>query len=372
MPTVRESAELAGAIEEILKSGRDAVLATVIEITGSAYRRQGAKLVIGSDGDFRGMISGGCLEPEVARAASRVFKTGQAMTEVFDLMEDAIWGLRLGCGGVVRVLLEPIGRDPVWERWLSALKNGERSVRAVVCETDPNPESLGRWLFVAPGESPAGPLAQKALGREVIPAVREILGRPLPQSRVYTSGNTRVFLDVNRPPLELVVFGAGMDAVPVVRLALSLGFSVNVVDPRPSLNRPERFPGARTTIAHPTEFPEKVAMPVGSYALIMNHQLDRDGAGIRYAVENKALYVGVLGPRPRFRKLMDELADEGFHLDAAARDRIHNPVGLDIGAEGPEQIAVSILAGILAVHNGFGGGFLAARSGGIHEMCRTP
>ena len=194
---------------------------------------------------------------------------------------------------------------------------------------------------------------------------------PLPQSRVYASGNARVFLDVNRPPLEIVVFGAGMDAVPVVRLALSLGFSVNVVDPRPSLNRPERFPGARITISHPTEFPEKVAMPAGSYALIMNHQLDRDGAGIRYAMESGALYVGVLGPRPRFQKLMDELADEGFRPDAAARDRIHNPVGLDIGAEGPEQIAVSILAEILAVQNGFGGGFLAARSGGIHEMCRT-
>ena len=372
MPTVKESAELAGAIEEFLESGRGAVLATVIEITGSAYRRQGAKLVIGSDGDFRGMISGGCLEPEVARAASRVFKTGQASTEVFDLTEDAIWGLRLGCGGVVRVLLEFIGRDPVWERWLNALRNGERAVRAVVCDPDPDPESLGRWLLLAPGEAPAGPLAREALGREVIPAAREILGRPLPQSRVYASGNTRVFLDVNRPPLELVVFGAGMDAVPVVRLALSLGFSVNVVDPRPSLNRPERFPGARTTISHPTEFPEKVAMPAGSYALIMNHQLDRDGAGIRYALESGARYVGVLGPRPRFAKLLEELADEGFRPDAAARGRIHNPVGLDIGAEGPEQIAVSILGEILAVHNGFGGGFLAARSGGIHEMSRTP
>ncbi|MCY3777527.1 MAG: XdhC family protein [Candidatus Aminicenantes bacterium] len=372
MPIVRESAELAGAIEDILESGRGAVLATVIEITGSAYRRQGAKLVIGSDGDFRGMISGGCLEPEVARAASRVFKTGQAMTEVFDLTEDAIWGLRLGCGGVVRVLLEPIGRDPVWGRWLGALKTGERAVRAVICESDSEPESLGRWLLVAPGEPPAGPLAPEALGQEVVPAALEILGRPLPQSRIYVAGNARVFLDVNRPPLELVVFGAGVDAVPVVRLALSLGFSVNVVDPRPSLNRPERFPGARTTISHPTEFPEKVAMPAGSYALIMNHQLDRDGAGIRYSLESGALYVGVLGPRPRFQKLMDELADEGFRPGRDALDRIHNPVGLDIGAEGPEQIAVSILAEILAVHNGFGGGFLAARPGGIHEMTRTP
>ena len=372
MPTVRESAELAAAIDEILESGRSAVLATVIEITGSAYRRQGAKLVIGSDGDFRGMISGGCLEPEVARAASRVFKTGQAVTEVFDLTEDAIWGLRLGCGGVVRVLLEPIGRDPVWERWLSALRNGERAVRAVVCAPEPEPESLGRWLFLASGEPPAGPLAREALGREVIPAAREILRGSLPQSRIYASGNARVFLDVNRPPLELVVFGAGMDAIPVVRLALSLGFSVKVVDPRPSLNRPERFPGARTTISHPTEFPEKVTMPPGSYALIMNHQLDRDGAGIRYALESDAIYVGVLGPRPRFRKLMDELADDGFRPDAEAMDRIHNPVGLDLGAEGPEQIAVSILAEILAVHNGFGGGFLAARSGGIHEVSHTP
>ena len=369
---MRESAELAGAIEEFLESGRNAVLATVIEITGSAYRRQGAKLVIGSDGDFRGMISGGCLEPEVARAASRVFKSGRAATEVFDLTEDAIWGLRLGCGGVVRVLLEPVGPDPVWKRWLSALRNGERMVRAVICEPDPEPESLGRWLLVAPGEPPAGPLAREALGREVVPAALEILGRPLPQSRIYTWGNACVFLDVNRPPLELVVFGAGMDAIPVVRLALSLGFSVNVVDPRPSLNRPERFPGARTTISHPAEYREKVAMPAGSYALIMNHQLDRDGAGIRYALESGARYVGALGPRPRFRKLMGELADEGFRPHAAARDRIHNPVGLDIGAEGPEQIAVSILAEILAVHNGFGGGFLAARSGGIHETSPAP
>lgn len=372
MPAVRESAELATAIDEILETGRSAVLATVVEITGSAYRRQGAKLVIGSDGDFRGMISGGCLEPEVARAASRVFETGQAATEVFDLTEDAIWGLRLGCGGVVRVLLEPIGRDPVWERWRGALRTGERAVRAVICAPEPESEALGRWLFVAPGESPAGPLAREALGREVIPVALEMLGRPLPQSRIYTSGNSHVFMDVNRPPLELVVFGAGMDAVPVVRLALSLGFSVNVVDPRPSVNRPERFPGARTTISHPTEFAEKVAMTAGSYALIMNHQLDRDGAGIRYALESGALYVGVLGPRPRFRKLMDELADEGFRPGRDALDRIHNPVGLDIGAEGPEQIAVSILAEILAVHNGFGGGFLAARSGGIHEVSRTP
>lgn len=363
---MRETAHLAHTIRNLHRKNQNAVLATVVRVTGSAYRRQGAKLVIDPKGNFEGMISGGCLEPEVAQMATQVFQTGKAISKIFDLTENSVWGLGLGCSGTVQILLERVGQDPVWDRWLETLSKGEKSVRVVVFESARSMEFLGLWLLLAAEEAPSGFLTQEDWGEEAIQVTQEVMRQALPQSQIVTLHETEFFLDINLPPLELIIFGAGQDTIPLSRLALNLGFSVTVVDPRTAFTQPNRFPGAQTIVSHPTDYKKNVKISPNAYALVMNHKVDLDRAGLRYALQCGAVYVGLLGPRNRFENLRSSLSSEGFPIDVQIENCVRSPVGLDIGAEGPDQIAISILGEILAIHNGFSGGFLSKRSGGIH------
>jgi xanthine/CO dehydrogenase XdhC/CoxF family maturation factor len=164
-----------------------------------------------------------------------------------------------------------------------------------------------------------------------------------------------------------VVFGANSDAEPLVRYAWDLGFSVTVVDVREALLDGSRFPHAALVASHFSRFRETVRLTDRSVVVIMNHHLERDRESLRFALESNAAYVGALGPRSRFQKLVAALEADGFQADAAAWSRVRSPIGLAVGADTPEEIAVSILGEVLALQRGFGGGFLAGRSMSLHR-----
>jgi xanthine/CO dehydrogenase XdhC/CoxF family maturation factor len=201
----------------------------------------------------------------------------------------------------------------------------------------------------------------------VVEAARDRLAAPFPQSGADAIGHAEYFLAVSAPPPHVVIFGAGHDAVPLARGAWELGFAVTVIDPRAAFLAAERFPQIELVAAQPDEIAGRVRIGPRSFVVVMNHHLERDRAGIRVALESEAPYVGVLGPRSRLEKLLAALAAEGWQPDARTRARLRSPVGLALGAETPEEIAVSVLGEIVAVQRGFDGGVLSGRAGSLHR-----
>jgi xanthine/CO dehydrogenase XdhC/CoxF family maturation factor len=181
-------------------------------------------------------------------------------------------------------------------------------------------------------------------------------------------GGSELFFEVATPAPALLIFGAGPDAAPLAARAWSLGFRVSVVDPRPAYLTPERFPSATLVLAHAEELRTAVSLPRGASVVVMNHHVLRDEESLRAALESEVAYIGVLGPLARYRKLLAGLASRGYQAPPSRLSCVRSPVGLSIGAETPEEIAVSILAEILAVRRGFRGGSLDGSVESLHQV----
>ena len=181
------------------------------------------------------------------------------------------------------------------------------------------------------------------------------------------SRSAELFYEIATPPPDLVIFGAGHDAAPIVQLAWTLGFTVTVVDLREAFLTPDRFAGATLVCAHFSQFAERVTLGRDSFVLIMNHHIERDEQSLRFSLESDATYIGVLGPRARYDKLRTGLAEQGYVPDPLKEARVRSPVGLSLGAETPQEVAVSILGEILALRRGFEGGFLSGSIVSLHH-----
>jgi xanthine/CO dehydrogenase XdhC/CoxF family maturation factor len=185
--------------------------------------------------------------------------------------------------------------------------------------------------------------------------------------RLDEGGTADVFFDASAPAPELVIFGAGHDAMPLNLRARDLGWNVTVVDVRTAFLTPGRFPGARLKPLHFLQFDANLEIGPRSFVMVMNHHLERDQESLRFALESNTPYIGVLGPRQRFHKLLDALAADGFKPLQAQLERVRSPVGLAIGAESPDEVALSIMTELIAVRRGFMGGFLSGLEGRIHD-----
>lgn len=353
-----ELTDLALAAEGFLSEGVAVALATVVAVHGSAYRREGAKMLLAAGGRMYGTVSGGCLEPELLAVAEEVLAAGVGRTVEYDLSEETMWGLGIGCGGQVRVRVAPLdqGLPEIWRRVESA---GEAWAVA-------QPLEGAGWLVVGPGEE--GP-ARGAIGVGARAAAAEAEARARlggVRSGLGDAEGAELFVDVMAPPPVLCVFGAGHDAIPLVALALRSGFRVRVIDPRPAYTTAERFPGAEVRVADvQTDATVADLVPPGAYAVVMHHHLARDGAALALLAGTRARFVGALGPRSRTERMLGEIETAGTDL-AGLRRVLGAPVGLDVGAEGAEQIAVAIVAELLSVRAERAGGRLGRQGGPIH------
>jgi len=265
-------------------------------------------------------------------------------------------------------------RDP-FAAWTECLKKERAAVLNTLLAFSPFPGlPTGMRLFVPENGEPLGDLGDEDLNRLVVERAREKLEALYPKSetcRFSLPGGreAEVFVDVNLPPSELMIFGAGHDAIPLVKLAVQSGFKTTVVDPRPAYATEDRFPGARIILADSGLWEERVIIGRRTYVVVMNHHLERDRVAIRLALNSPAPYVGVLGPRSRCQRMLEALEKEGVTFGEEKLTRMYNPVGLDIGAETPEEVAISILSEILAFRKGHAGGFLRGRDS-IHQPVR--
>ena len=355
------------------------VLATVVRITGSSYGGVGARMVCLGDGSMVGLVSGGCLESDLAEHAQRVYATGYAEVVSYDTRDDddVPWGLGLGCNGLIEVLLEPLSPQQATEvagLIGQALAGDSPSVIATVIRShgsDAGGPRVGSHALLdnaairSTGDWGAGSAlfdARQYVSEAVAAGRRGV---------VHEIGSVEVAFEVVLPAVRLVVCGAGPDAAPVARFASELGWDVTVVDHRPLTEaHSARFPGARVVECGDALELASVLPPNQRFAaVVMSHNLARDRDYLHALLNFDVTYLGVLGPRARTERMLTELiAREGSlpHIDS----RFFSPAGMDIGGEGPDAIALSIISQISAVTSGRGGGHLRDRRAPLHASAQ--
>lgn len=357
----RETEHLLGIIRQAREAAEPFALATVVRVRGSAYRREGTRMIVRQNGTYECALSGGCLESAVADAATRVIATGEPSIVSYDLADDSIWGLGIGCSGAVDIRIERLQGDPIADEWLKVLERGEGAVLVT-----PLSGTVGR-MIIRTGGAVVGSLNDSVIEKEAIKEAERRLLLAYPFSGPERIGCAEIFFEIATRSPELTIFGAGDDSVPVAQLAWALGFTVTVVDVREAPLTPQRFPHAWLVRAHFNEFSEKLKLQPGSYVLVMNHHIERDEQSLCFSLQSDVAYIGVLGPRSRYERLLADLGRKGYVPHYSKLSPVHSPVGLALGAETPQEIAVSILAEILATRTGFEGGFLSGMSGSLHR-----
>lgn len=361
------------AIDDLTARGQTMALATIVGTSGSTYRGAGARLLVPAEGPSIGNISGGCLEGDVEDNAREVMAGGEARLLHFDLTADdeAVWGWGLGCNGAIEVLVEPAARAAEVAGTLRrAVEEDERLAAVTVLDGAGVVERGARLVVRAAGQS-EGTLGDD----EVDAAATDVARRALADGWTGATelaappGTLRIFVETLLPPPRLLVCGAGHDAIPVVDLAARLGWRVIVVDDRRRLLDGGRFPDA-TGFVHvdrPMAAATAAAVDDRTYVIVMTHNYLRDMDYLRSFLGTDVAYIGMLGPRRRLERLLGDLAAQGVEPSAEALERIHGPAGLDLGADGPAEIAAAITAELVAVHRDRSGGFLREREGPIHD-----
>ncbi len=369
-----ELTDVLSAIESLSARGGKLALATIVAVRGSTYRRAGARLLVPETGDWIGNISGGCLENDVADVARVVMHEGHARLVSFDLTADdeAVWGWGLGCNGALDLFVEPADKAAEVAGALRMALEEERPISMVtVLESSVPGVEQGNRLLVRPDGSTEKTLGDGAVDAAAKEASLELLARERSEIRMLpgSQGEAQAFVEVLEPPLRLVICGAGHDAAPVVKAAALLGWSPIVVDDRSEFLNTDRFPEAAAFVH--VERPEDVAKaaPIDerTFAVVMSHNFLRDKDYVRSLLGSSVRYVAMLGPGARTTLLLKELREEGMEVTEHDLARIHGPAGLDLGAEGPEEIASAITAEIVAVKRDRDAGFLKDRPGPIHE-----
>lgn len=371
---MKELRAILQTFEGVRAQGQFAVLATVVKVSGSVYRRPGARMLIAQDGVRTGAISGGCLENDVAERAQQVLASGDPLLVEYDMTseEEALWGFNMGCNGMVQVLMErvPEEREPQQLSFLAkCLYEQQAGVMAIVFRVEGalRAKSGSRLVLWENGTLLNG-IEEAKLSRAVLADAKQALqdGKTVVQTYSLPTGEAEVLIEVIQP-VPLLIFGAGADALPLVRLVKELGWHVTVVDHRPAYADPDRFPEADAVIlATPEEVPHRLRLSPHTVAVIMTHDYACDLELLRRLLASPVRYLGVLGPRRRTERLLKALRESGLKPTPEQLSRLFSPIGLDIGAERPEEIALAILAEIQAVLSGRRGGFLRERRGSIH------
>ncbi|HZF31120.1 MAG TPA: XdhC family protein [Gammaproteobacteria bacterium] len=323
--------------------GEPLVLATVYDTLGSTYSKAGHRILIAGNGDYRGLVSGGCLEGDLAERSRAVLASDAAAAVTYDLRDevDEVWGLGVGCNGLLRVFLQPLRRERDYQPFAAiagCLAGGERAGIATVVESSNAQISAGATVISRAASHEAWGFAPRDAER-LAERTRSVLAAG--SARVVVEEGASILCAPLRPIPKLLVLGAGLDAVPLVAMAAELGWFVTVADHRPAYLARGGFPRAdRALLVDPAALASSVMVDDFDAIVVMSHHLATDRKYLAQLAATRARYLGVLGPRARRERLVAELDDVAPQL----RARLRGPVGIDIGADSPESIALSILA----------------------------
>jgi len=338
------------------------VLGTVVATEGSTYRKPGAMMLIATDSSYHGLISGGCLEADLASHAEKVFADGKPRSVCYDMShgDDFAWGLGLGCDGVIHLMLQRLDRDTGFgflDTLNQAWEARSHGLLSLVTSSEDPLHPAGDFAIRCGDEFSSG---DQALMRSIHSPEGAAFSRGHDMSRRYWQdtidierGKINLLLIPIMPPPALLICGAGHDALPVARLAVEMGWSCTIVDHRSGFARADRFPSScDIRVLQPDQLSQVVPLDQIDAAVLMTHHLGHDRNYLAQVVAATVSYIGLLGPRARRDRLLSEIGVSDAH--------VHGPAGLDIGAEMPESIALAIVAEIHAFLNRRDGSMLTA------------
>lgn len=366
---MKELRNIISAIENLENNYQTAAIATLVKVSGSTYRSPGARMLINADGNTIGSISGGCLESDVFEKAQAVIESENPIVIKYDTTseEDMIWGLGLGCQGIAYVLIEALQETKLQEiafikKCLSTRTYG--AIATVISIEGKSKIQLGQRLLLG-DETIINNLSDDNLLTEVLSDTKAALQQNNSILKEYDlAGETiEVFIEVIQPPLSLIVFGAGYDVLPLVNFSKQLGWDVTVVDNRSREASKSRFEQAdKVLLSLPDDILENFEITERTVAVVMSHNYLDDLEMLKLLLPSELKYLGILGPKKRTNRILEELKEEKITVNA----NIHSPVGLDIGADNAEEIALSIVSEIQAVISERNAGFLRNRNAPIH------
>jgi xanthine dehydrogenase accessory factor len=344
--------ELIDVLARWRAQGEAIAMATVIRVDGSAPRGEGAKMLVTRSGRIEGSVSGGCVEGAVAQAAQEVLASGTPTVVRYGINKDMMWDVGLSCGGTIDVFIESLerGSPPLFED------------DVVLCTVVSGPDRVGERTQATPSGDGLlrlrGGSGDPALDAGLIEAAHSALRSKA--SRVHAVGAYEVFVDPQTPQPRLVIVGAVHIAASLCEFASRSGFSVTVVDPRERLNNRERFPSAaQLVVGWPQDELPALRFDGNTYVAVLTHDDKFDDPTLDFVLRRDVRYVGAIGSKKTQTLRRRRLIDAGIPL--AAIDALHAPIGLDIGAETPEEIAIAILSEMIAAKYRHGGAPLKDR-----------
>jgi xanthine/CO dehydrogenase XdhC/CoxF family maturation factor len=367
---MKEQKAIVEAFRKVDLNKRKAALATVVKVRGSSYRSPGARMLITDDGHWTGSISGGCLEGDALRKARQVMTEQKPITVTYDTSEESNQnlGIGLGCNGIIDVLIEPVNgadeNNPI-QLFEKILSTREPLVQATIFTGSMNAQKL---LMTSEGIL-ISRFADSGLTKLVAEDLKRLFETHKSEASVYEwhERSVEMLTELIQPSVTLMIFGGGFDARPVSQLAKSLGWDVEVTDECVAHIAPVFFPTAdKLTLCHRDFIDRDFNITPYTACVLMSHNYEYDRDVLRKILRSDTPYIGILGPRKRFDKMLKEFEKEGTRLTESDLHRIHSPIGLDIGAETPDEIALSITAEIQARFANRQGGFLKHRNAPIH------
>ena len=353
-------------------SKRKAALATVVKVRGSSYRSPGARMLIMDDGRWVGSISGGCLEGDALRKARQVMADKKPITVTYDTREESNQnlGIGLGCNGVIDVLIEPLD-DKTYHSPVQLFEGFANSTEPLVMATIfSGPSGIGEKQILSSDHLKKSTFSNSKLSKAIEVEMQSAFETRKSEVKVFKieEAHFEIFIELIEPTISLILFGGGFDARPVSELAKSLGWNVSVTDECVAHIAPVFFPTAdKLSLCHREFIDRDFHITPYTACVLMSHNYEYDRDVLKKLVKTETPYIGILGPRKRFDKMQEEFSSQNIQLAPADLLRIHSPIGLDIGAEAPDEIAVSIIAEIQSKFSNRSGGFLKYNSGPIHQ-----
>ncbi|WP_149242912.1 XdhC/CoxI family protein [Dyadobacter sp. 32] len=373
---MKEITDIIKAYEAALVSSKKMALATVVHVEGSSYRRPGARMLVTDDGQLTGAISGGCLEGDALRKALLAISQQKNKLVTYDTTDesDTTLGVQLGCNGIVHILFEPIHVDepnhPI-ELLKRILVRRQSAVLVTLFALNSRTAVQPGTCFLAMKRNGVvNNLTHHDMELLNIEAEKVALSKDSTfEEFVIDKQKLTGFIEYIPAPVSLVIVGAGNDTIPLMEMASILGWRITVVDGRVSHATKQRFPKAdEIIVAKSTEVLAQLTTDSQTFFALLTHNYNYDLSLLKALIQlEDCTYIGALGPRKKLYRMFDDLLLEGIEVSAAQKSRIYGPIGLDIGAETSEEIALSILAEIKAVLNGRKGISLREKAAPIHS-----
>jgi xanthine dehydrogenase accessory factor len=366
---MKELNDIILAYNKAVLQNKQTALATVVKVEGSSYRRPGARMLVTEDGEITGAISGGCLEGDALRRAQFAMFEKKNKLAIYDTTgeEDNKIGVQLGCNGIVYILFEPIEHNVennAIHLFKKIMKQRKDAVLATEFNRDMRAEQKGTCCVVDDET-----FLYEDMG--IVTDAKNILKQKNSVVKEYEERS--VLYQFVSPPIQLIIIGAGNDAQPLVDMTFILGWNIIVADGRPAYATVQRFSKAsKICIVKPAEILSAINIDEHTAVVLMTHNYNYDIAAFEKLLTTNCTYIGVLGPKKKLHKMIDELSEKGIKINDEMMQNIYAPVGLDIGAETSEEIALSMIAEIKAAFSKRQGSSLREKITDIHNRTLIP